>query len=439
MKTVLVRLLLLRALFCVALLALSAALPFVARAQTSAPEVTATLAADTTEPLSGPFVVEFTRNAAVERVQLSWNLTFVEFVSGDTSAESFSIRFRPPPDFDGERYVVISGFAGSTLVAERRLIVDVDTRRPRATLALAADVTEPVTAPFGITITFDEPVTGLTPTEFTVADGEVGGVRGSGHIYTAIPPSSRPSRAAMYPVRVSGRSMSACTRTRRRVRRATATGASGLYAGMDDLTVPIARIERVSDPLEPVMEALENSIAFSEPVIGFVDGNLMAGDGGASDVGSGETVTDMSSHVTTITPNDNCDGDAIIDLAADRTQSDEPSGTGNVAAQLRVAAETAVPAPTVQRASGGTEPVTVPFDIEGTFSRNVRDFDVGDIAKLGGRVERFSRVSAAHHTARFMSNAVFDGTARIEARSGIANSMADGDRNRTDGMMRGIS
>jgi len=148
---------------------------------------------------------------------------------------------------------------------------------------------------------------------------------------------------------------------------------------MDDLTVPIARIERVSDPLEPVMEALENSIAFSEPVIGFVDGNLMAGDGAASDVGSGDTVTDMSSHVTTITPNDNCDGDAIIDLAAGRAQSDEPSGTGNVAAaQLRVAAETAVPASADRRASGGTEPVSGPFDIEKTCSQDVRDFTVGD-------------------------------------------------------------
>jgi len=114
---------------------------------------------------------------------------------------------------------------------------------------------------------------------------------------------------------------------------------------MDDLTVPIARIERVSGPPEPVMEALEISIAFSERVTGFMDGDLTAGDGAASDVGSGDTVTDMSSHVTTITPNDNFDGDVTIDPAAGGMQSEEPSGAGNVAA-----AETAVLAPTVRRA-----------------------------------------------------------------------------------------
>jgi len=343
---------------CFVPLTFAAALPDAVRARS--PEVTATLAADVAESLNGPFVAEF--------------------VSGDTGDDSFSIRFRPPANFDGEREVAIGDHVGGSPVAERRLTADVDTLRPRTILAPAAGVTEPVTAPFGLTLTFDEPVTGLTPTEFVVADGEVGGGQGSGHTSTAI---VTPMEGGNVPG--SGfRSVDV------RVNAAAATGAAGPTVGMDDLTVPIARLERVSGPPEPVMEAFEISIAFSETVKGLVDGDLVAGNGAVSDVGPGDTVTDMSSHVASITPNDNFDGDVTIDSAAGRAQSEEPSGTGNVAAQLRVAAETAVPASATRRASGGTEPVSGPFDIEKTCSQDVRDFAVGDITVGDGTASAFS-------------------------------------------------
>ncbi|MEG4494677.1 DUF4347 domain-containing protein, partial [Microcoleus sp. D3_18_C4] len=208
--------------------------------------------------------------------------------------------------------------AGQSLANSKALVVD--TLAPTVTLTSASPTT--TNAPFLVTATFSESVTGFIDTDVTVANGTVSGFTGTGTTYnfTVTPNADGPVTVDISAARATDTAGNNNTAATQLVRTA-------------DATVPTVTLTSAS-PTTTNAPFLVTA-TFSESVTGFIDTDVTVANGTVSGfTGTGTTYN------FTVTPN--ADGPVTVDIPAARAT--DTAGNNNTAAtQLVRTADATVP------------------------------------------------------------------------------------------------
>ncbi len=245
------------------------------------------------------------------------------------------------------------------------------------TVTLATTVSGTLTGSFNVTATFSESVTGFDADGIAVANGAVSNFSGSGANYSFdVTPTADTQGTVtvdvLADVAVDGVS--------------NANTASNQLSLAYDLAVPTVTLTTT------VSGTLTNSFnvtaTFSEPVTGFVVGDVTVVNGAVSNFsGSG------AAYSFDVTPAADTQGTVTVDILAD-VAADSVSNANTASNQLSFAYDVAVP--TVTLATGATGTLTGSFNVTATFSESVTGFVVGDITVVNGAVSNFSGSGAAY-------------------------------------------
>ena len=179
--------------------------------------------------------------------------------------------------------------------------------------------------------------------------------------------------------------------------------ASNNYAVEADLDAPTVT---VTGPTTAQAAAFNVTIAFSETVTGFEQGDVTVGNGSVTAFsGSG------SSYTATITPA--ASGAVTVDVAA--STAADTAGNGNTAAsQYSVQADLDAPTVTI---TGPTDTQVKAFNVTIAFSESVTGFELGDVTVGNGSVTAFSG-SGASYTATVTP--VADGAVTVDVDASTA-------------------
>ncbi len=229
----------------------------------------------------------------------------------------------------------------------------------------------PVTGPFDATITFSEPVMGITLADITVGNGDVS--FRLGYTSSVYPIQVRPSASGLVTVDVVAGGVNSISTGEGNL----AAPQYSVQANLPDL-IPTVEIE---GPAGPVERDFGVRIKFSEPVTGFDITDITVGNGAASDfffagAGFGGSYT----YDADITPAG--DGPVTVDVAA--SVAEDATGNSNEAADTyTVTANKAE----LEMTMNGPSSVSAPNRVAGLtfgFSSTVDDFDGADIAVTNG-------------------------------------------------------
>jgi len=257
-----------------------------------------------------------------------------------------------------------------------------------AQFSVMADLTVPtvqvsgptgtVTAPFYVTITFSEAVSGLDVEDLTVGNGTAGNLQGRGTTYTA---RITPAAPGLVTVDIPAN-------------RATDSAANGNEAAAQfsvtaDLVAPTVAIGRPNGERGPVRGAFNITITFSESVTRFGLTDLRVGNGTASNFrGSGATYT------ARITPPASYNGPVTVDIPAN------VAGNGNTeATRLSVLVDRIAPTVGIARSDNEGGVVNGAFDITIAFSDAVTGLTLTDLTVGNGTASNLQG-SGAVYTAR---------------------------------------
>ena len=251
-------------------------------------------------------------------------------------------------------------------------------------------------SPFSVTITFGESVTGFTVGDISVGNGSASNFAGTGTTYTAdITPSGEGAVtvnvAADVAVDGFGNGNTAATQLSRTY----------------DITSPTATITTgASDPTNS--SPFSVTFTFSESVTGFALGDILVGNGAASNLaGSGDTYT------ADITPS----GDGTVTVDVNAGVATDAAGNGNTAAtQLSLTYDGTGPTTTIT--TGASDPTnSSPFSVTFTFSESVTGFALGDIVVGNGAASNLAG-SGDTYTADITPSG--DGTVTVDVNAGVA-------------------
>ncbi len=255
--------------------------------------------------------------------------------------------------------------ATGSLGANNAIVVD--GVQPVATLTSTAPNSTNV-SPIPVTITFSEPVTGLTASDFIVTNGTVGTVTGSGTSYSAtIFPVASPSAVTVSLPSNAVQDLAG-----------NPNPASGSVTRTYDTNPPTVVLSSTAPSITNAW--IPVTFTFSEVVTNFTGAGITATNGSVVNIlGSGNTYT------ATIVPINN--GTVTVKLAANSAQ--DLAGNGNQAsATLTYTYDRA--APTVSVTSSSPSVVNTPFVATFTFSEPVVNFIASDISTTGATVSNFS-------------------------------------------------
>ena len=246
-----------------------------------------------------------------------------------------------------------------------------DTTVPTVTITSAAS--EPVSGPFSVTVTFSEPVTGFELGDLVVGNGAASELQGNEASYTA---TVTPAASGAVTVDIAAG--------------AAQDGAGNPSAAAEQFSITAdtgaPTVTITSAASEPVSGPFSVTVTFSEPVTGFELGDLVVGNGAASELQGNE-----ASYTATVTPA--ASGAVTVDIAAGAAQD----GAGNPSAaaeQFSITADTG--APTVTITSAASEPVSGPFSVTVTFSEPVTGFELGDLVVGNGAASELQGNEASY-------------------------------------------
>ncbi|MBE9064230.1 Ig-like domain-containing protein, partial [cf. Phormidesmis sp. LEGE 11477] len=154
------------------------------------------------------------------------------------------------------------------------------------------------------------------------------------------------------------------------------------------------------------------TFAFSEAVNDFTVGDIVVGNGSASDF----TTVDGSTYTVLITPT--ADGDVTIDVAANAA-TDAAGNSNTAATQVTSSFDGTVPTVDIQNAPTDTNGA---FTATFAFSEAVNDFTVGDIVVGNGSASDFTTVDGSTYTALITPTA--DGDVTIDVAANVATDTA---------------
>ncbi|MEG4494260.1 Ig-like domain-containing protein, partial [Microcoleus sp. D3_18_C4] len=258
--------------------------------------------------------------------------------------------------------------------AATQLVRTADITAP--TVALTSTSPTTTNAPFLVTATFSENVTGFTDTDVTVANGTVSGFTGSGTTYNfTVTPTATGNVTVDIPADTAtdtaGNNNTAATQL---VRTA-------------DITAPTVALTSTS----PTVTGLFSVTAtFNEDVTGFDNTDITVAN---ATVGNFVKV-DAKTYSFDVTPT--ASGNVTVDVLA-ATATDTAGNNNTAATQLTRTANVTTPditPPTVALTSTSTPTVTGLFSVTATFNEDVTGFDNTDITVANATVGNFVKVDA---------------------------------------------
>jgi hypothetical protein len=302
------------------------------------------------------------------------NATVSNFVPVNAKTYTFDVT----PTADGNVTVDVladkaNDTAGNNNTAATRLSRTADFTAPNITLTSASPTT--TNAPFLVTATFSESVTGFIASDVNLTNSTLSGFTGSGTTYnfTVTPNADGPVTVDVPAARatdIAGNNNTAATQLTRTA----------------DITAPTVTLTSTS-PTTTNAPFLVTA-TFSESVTGFIASDVNLTNSTLSNfTGSGTTYT------FTVTPN--ADGPVTVDVPAARAT--DIAGNNNTAAtQLTRTAD--ITPPTVALTSTSATTVNAPFSVTATFNEDVNGFDNTDITLANAAVDNFVKVDAKTYT-----------------------------------------
>ncbi|MFY0591765.1 Ig-like domain-containing protein [Roseivirga sp.] len=267
-----------------------------------------------------------------------------------------------------------------------------DTVAPTLTMTSDAD---PTNAPFTLTMTFSEPMrdfvslddggSSSTITNANVSNEQVNN-DGSVYTYTVIPINEGD-------MTITFSNFDAVDRA------GTGIATNKTLTVEYDNTAPTVVITASADPTSG---AFTGTFTFSEDVRGFEVGDIVVGNGTASNFQR----TSAKVYTATVTPT--ADGNVTVDVAADK--ANDAAGNENiVATQLSVTNDETKPAVTI---TASDDPQSGAFTATFTLSEDVTGFTSDDISVGNGAASNFNTTSANVYTATITP--VADGAVTID-------------------------
>ncbi|WP_412509586.1 Ig-like domain-containing protein, partial [Roseovarius sp. SYSU LYC5161] len=261
------------------------------------------------------------------------------------------------------------------------------------TVGLSSNATDPHSGAFTVTATFDERVIGFEVGDVSVGNGTASNLSGSGTSYTF---DVTPAADGDVTVDVAAD-----------VAEDTATNGNTAATQLSvttDGTAPTVGLS--SNATDPHSGAFTVTATFDEDVTGFEVGDVSVGNGSASNFQA------TSSKVYTFDVDPSSDGAVTVDIAADVATDD--AGNGNTAAtQLSVTTDGT--APTV-KVEGPTDVVVEDFTVTLTFSEDVTDLALGDVAVTNAQASNLTG-SGAVYTLTISPELGQNGTVQVPAGS----------------------
>jgi len=173
-----------------------------------------------------------------------------------------------------------------------------------------------------------------------------------------------------------------------------------------DVRGPVATIARPAGESGPVAGPFNIEITFNEVAIGFEVGDLVVGNGRASNF-SGQG----NSYTATITPTAGYDGPVTVEIPINAVT--DALGKSNEAVQFEVMADQLPPTVAIARPVGERGPVTGPFNITITFSEPVTGFTLTDLTVGNGTASNLQGNGAAY-TATITPTANYNGRVTVD-------------------------
>jgi hypothetical protein len=343
----------------------TAATQFSITSDGSAPSVV--LSSGSADPVSGAFTVTATFSESVSGFALG-DFDVGNGVASDFAGSGTTYTATITPSSDGTVTVDVAAdaatdSAGNGNTAATQFSITSDETAP--SVVLSSGSSDPVSGAFSLTATFSESVTGLAVGDFDVGNGAASDFAGSGATYTVtITPAAdgevTVDMAADAAADSAGNGNTAATQ----------------FSITNDGTAPSLDI---TGPSGAQVGAFTATFTFSESVSGFEVGDIVVGNGAASEfAGSG------ASYTATITPAG--DGEVTVDVAADAAT--DSAGNGNTAA-TQFSIEADINAPTVTDVTVSDSDlrlgdVGTPFTVAATFSEALDPGTDPTISFVGG-------------------------------------------------------
>ncbi|WP_341734487.1 FG-GAP-like repeat-containing protein, partial [Microcoleus sp. EPA2] len=262
--------------------------------------------------------------------------------------------------------------AGNNNTAAAQLIRTADITPPTVVLTSASPTT--TNAPFLVTATFSETVTGFIDTDVTVGNGTVSGFTGTGTTYSfTVTPTATGAVTVDIPA-------------------ATATDTVG---NSNTAAIQLTRTADITPPnvtLTSASPANTNApflvtATFSETVTGFIDTDVTVANGTVSGfTGTGTTYNFIVTPTAT--------GNVTVDIPA-ATAIDTIGNSNTAAAQLTRTAD--ITAPTVTLTSASPTNTNAPFLVTATFSETVTGFIDTDVTVANGTVSGFTGTGTTYN------------------------------------------
>ncbi len=293
----------------------------------------------------------------------------------------------------------VTDVAGNTNTAANQVSITSDQTKP--TVTIASTETNPSNATsFEVTFTISEAVSDFTTDDVTVSNATLSNFTGSGTDYTA---TITPTTDGLVTVDIAADQTTDLAGN-------TNDAATQLSITSDQTAPSVTITTGESSPTNATSFAV--TITFSEDVNDFEATDIAVSNGTASNfAGTGAIYT------ADITPT--ADGAVTVDIAADMA-ADAADNNNTAATQLSITSDQT--APTVTITTGESSPTNATsFAVTITFSEDVNDFEVTDIAVDNGTASNFAGTGAIY-TADITPTA--DGAVTVDIAAGIATDAA---------------
>ena len=331
--------------------------------------------------------------------------------SGSDGDMNYTVGITPPNEAEGEVAIEVAAGAATstanttTTAASDTHTVNIDTLRPTSTIT--GHPSAP-TGPFTITITFSEPVTGLTAGDFTIVGPiTMSNLMGSGSVYTA---TITPTGSGEIGVQVNENAVQDAAGNEN----ARSDGiVLNVALGAPSVTITAPTTVTQTGPFDV-------TITFSEEVTGFEASDIALKKSGMT-VDFEATVTNFIGgprvYTATITPRK--DGDIDISVPANAAEDDGTNGN-TVSGTKTVTVELTGPAITITGVP--TPPQNSAFDVTIGFSQEVTGFLRSEISLGDGvsaTVTNMTR-SVASYTATITPAANLEETIMLSVPAAVA-------------------
>ena len=315
-------------------------------------------------------------SAADATLTITWSETVSGFVVGDlllenATASNFALvgttaTVRIAPIVDGEVRVtlpagVAADAAGNTSDGEHLLTWTADRTAPGVTLARTPADSPTNAAEITLTITFDEPVTGLTLDDLAVTNGVATDLSGSGAEYVA---TITPTADGVVAVTIAnGAAFDAAGN-------ASTSGSTSLIS---DRSGPVATMTRSPSATPSNAGSFVLTISYDETALGLDLADLIVDNGVGSDLAG-----DGTSYTLTVTPT--ADGTVSVSLPSGAVEDE--IGNASDAATLAWVSDRTAPTATI---GDGTVTATsgVRLDVPVDFSEPITGLTAADFTVSG--------------------------------------------------------